>query len=153
MIYCYIFAAIILLIASIYDIKYKRVPNWISLICLSGAIPMAIIFKPDTWYWQLGVFAAFVAIGLFGAIGAGDSKFLAGLSLTFHHTFIGSLFLASLLSFIAFNLIRSPKQILTDAKLLALTKQIPKNIKKQPFAPFCFIGLIITVFIFEVVIC
>ncbi len=73
-----IFAAI-LITASVYDIRYRRIPNW-------TVIALAVLFVPatlmghtlSTWPWSLAAFGIALAgsgvLYLIGGVGAGDSK-------------------------------------------------------------------------------
>lgn len=73
------FAAIITLLGidSVFDIKTREVPNWIS-----GAIALTAFLNFDVHnLWGLIVAAIFFAVALFtGKIGGGDVKLIAALS-------------------------------------------------------------------------
>jgi prepilin peptidase CpaA len=80
-----VFAAL-LLIAAIYDIRQRRIPNWtVAMLILAylGAAPLHL--TPQGWAASLGAFAVAMigsgALYLFGVLGAGDSKLFSASAL------------------------------------------------------------------------
>ena len=77
--------AIILIIASISDIRYRRIPNWCVVVLLALFIPW-IFVGPEVSVLPSVVafvvlFAAGVILYAFGIWGAGDSKLIAAAAL------------------------------------------------------------------------
>jgi prepilin peptidase CpaA len=78
--------AILLLVAAIYDIRDRRIPNWTVLALLAAFLVAASLrLTPDGWLSSLTAFGiAFVGSGLlymFGVLGAGDSKLFSATAL------------------------------------------------------------------------
>ena len=77
--------AIILIIASISDIRYRRIPNWCVLALLVLFIPWIFVGPEVSVLLSLAAFAIFFAAGIvlyaFGIWGAGDSKLIAAVAL------------------------------------------------------------------------
>jgi len=78
--------AALLLIAAVYDIRDRRIPNW-TVIAMIAAFLVAAVFglTPQGWLSSLGAFAIALAgsggLYLFGALGAGDSKLFSATAL------------------------------------------------------------------------
>ncbi len=88
--YIFIVSVILALLLAAYaawsDLKSLTIPNWISLgICL--LFPVAVVFSPQeiNWLWSVAVFTGVLCVGFclfaIGALGGGDIKLLAALSL------------------------------------------------------------------------
>src|SRR5690242_18542907 len=77
--------AIILIIASISDIRYRRIPNWCVLALLVLFIPWIFVGPEVSVLLSLAAFAIFIAAGIvlyaFGIWGAGDSKLISAVVL------------------------------------------------------------------------
>ena len=77
--------AIILIIASISDIRYRRIPNWCVVVLLVLFIPWIFVGTEVSVLLSLAAFAIFMAAGIvlyaFGIWGAGDSKLIAAVAL------------------------------------------------------------------------
>src|SRR5579871_6162554 len=75
----------LLAIASISDIRYRRIPNWTVLAICALWIPWILAGQVDSVLWSLGgaalVFAIGVALYGFGLWGAGDSKLITAVVL------------------------------------------------------------------------
>ena len=122
------FSWILLVIGSIFDIKYKSLPGWFLMIGGALAIGVAVLLKPVS-LWQmaggllLGVLLLGISLVTRGALGRGDGIFLGiiGLNLGFSTVFsifAGALLLAAIL-----------------AVLLLIMKRANKN-TAFPFLPF-----------------
>lgn len=92
--------AILLLIAAASDLRSRIIPNWLNLaIALTAPLAwlaMGLAFWPDI-AWQIGaaaaVFALFVAMFAFNAIGGGDVKLIGALALWIRPGLLPSLLL------------------------------------------------------------
>lgn len=78
-------AAPILLGVAYYDLRYMRIPNWLSIALLVLFAATAIAFQPDDLFARALVATVVFAIGFlcfcFGLFGGGDVKILAALML------------------------------------------------------------------------
>lgn len=79
--------AVLCLIGAAFDIRQRRLPNWLSLALLIGGLAFAVTQRSDAWPWHLALAAVcFVGGALlfrFGVFGAGDAKFLTGIAAWF----------------------------------------------------------------------
>jgi prepilin peptidase CpaA len=77
--------AINLFIASLSDIRYRRIPNWSVVVLLVLFIPWIFVGPEVSLPLSLAAFAIFFAVGValyaFGIWGAGDSKLIAAVAL------------------------------------------------------------------------
>ena len=77
--------AILLVIASVSDIRYRLIPNWSVLALLALFIPWIFVGPDVSVVLSLARFATFFAAGValyaFGIWGAGDSKLMAAVAL------------------------------------------------------------------------
>jgi prepilin peptidase CpaA len=77
--------SILLVIASVSDIRYRRIPNWSVLAIGALFIPWAFFVAPASVLPSLGAALVALVIGLilyaFRIVGAGDSKLLAVVAL------------------------------------------------------------------------
>lgn len=80
--------AALTLTGGYFDLRYRQLPNWLSLLCLVSGLACVLALTG----WQdvpssllHGVMALLVGIGLFamGGIGGGDAKFYAALATWF----------------------------------------------------------------------
>lgn len=102
------FSWMLLIIGSIYDIKYKSLPYWFLMIGGVLAIVLAVILKPvGLWEMAGGLLLGLLLFGISfltrGGLGKGDGIFLGiiGLNLGFSAAFsifTGALLLAALLA-------------------------------------------------------
>lgn len=122
------FSWILLVIGSIFDIKYKSLPGWFLMVGGVLAIGLAVLLRPIS-LWEmaggllLGILLFGVSLVTRGALGRGDGIFLGiiGLNLGFSTVFsifTGALLLAAML-----------------AILLMIVKRANKN-TAFPFLPF-----------------
>ena len=122
------FSWILLVVGSIFDIKYKSLPGWFLTIGGMLAVGLAVLLKPiSLWQMAGGLLLGLLLLGISfmtrGALGRGDGIFLAiiGLNLGFSTVFsifTGALLLAAIL-----------------AILLVIIKRANKN-TAFPFLPF-----------------
>ena len=80
-----VFAAL-LLIAAIYDIRQRRIPNWTVAALIAAYLGGALLhLTPQGWTTSLAAFAVAIvgsgALYLFGVLGAGDSKLFSATAL------------------------------------------------------------------------
>jgi len=77
--------SVLLVIASVSDIRHRRIPNWSVLAIGALFVPWAFFVSPGSVLSSLGAAAIALAIGLglyaFRIVGAGDSKLLAVVAL------------------------------------------------------------------------
>jgi prepilin peptidase CpaA len=77
--------SILLVIASVSDIRHRRIPNWSVLAIGALFVPWAFFVSPASALSSLGAALVALAIGLilyaFRVVGAGDSKLLAVVAL------------------------------------------------------------------------
>jgi len=78
--------AVVVIIASYYDIRYRRIPNWLTLPCVIVGFALNAFLEPPVWHGLgdagLGVLLALLfnfPLYLLHARGAGDVKLLAGI--------------------------------------------------------------------------
>lgn len=122
------FSWILLVVGSIFDIKYKSLLGWFLMIGGALAVGLAALLKPvSLWEMAGGLFLGVLLFGISlvtrGALGRGDGIFLGiiGLNLGFSTVFsifTGALLLAAVL-----------------AILLIIIKRVNKN-TALPFLPF-----------------
>ena len=122
------FSWILLVVGSIFDIKYKSLPGWFLIIGGSLAIGLAVLLRPvSLWEMAGGLLLGVLLLGISfvtrGALGRGDGIFLGiiGLNLGFSKVFsifTGALLLAAFL-----------------AIFLMIIKRVNKN-TAFPFLPF-----------------
>ena len=122
------FSWILLIVGSIFDIKYKSLPGWFLMIGGVLAVGLAVLLKPvSLWQMAGGLLLGLLLLGISfvsrGALGRGDGIFLGiiGLNLGFSTVFsifTGALLLAAIL-----------------AILLVIIKRANKN-TAFPFLPF-----------------
>lgn len=78
----------VLLVAAVYDVRFRRIPNWITVTGVAlGVLLNAFLFDPLSWFSLGGVWFSLRGLGLgFGvyfllyvirAMGAGDVKLMA----------------------------------------------------------------------------
>jgi prepilin peptidase CpaA len=71
------------LIAIIWDLKYHKIPNWLTLPALLLGVVINIALNPGEWYFPFaGLLAGFILLFIpfaLGGIGGGDLKLLAAL--------------------------------------------------------------------------
>jgi prepilin peptidase CpaA len=76
---------LILTIASVTDVKHRRIPNWTVLALIVLFIPWILVRPEVSVLLSLASFAIFMAAGIvlyaFGIWGAGDSKLIAAVAL------------------------------------------------------------------------
>lgn len=103
-----------LILGSIFDIKYREVPDWLSFSLIFAAIGLRLLYSTITFHWIFlleGVlgFAFFflIACAMFytGQWGGGDAKFLMGLGALVGLQFEPSNLTASLLNSFAISLL------------------------------------------------
>lgn len=132
---------IILLISLylvIYDIKFKKVPNYINLLLLSLIILNKLNLNEDLVKPILGGLLAFNTFYLIylvtkGGIGIGDCKYTALIAVHFGYYFwIKSIFISSIIA-------------LFVTTTLYIRKKIDKK-TKIPFIPFLVLGWIFLLF-------
>jgi prepilin peptidase CpaA len=77
--------SVLLVIASVSDIRHRRIPNWSVLAIGALFVPWAFFVAPDAVLSSLGAALVALVIGLilyaFRVVGAGDSKLLAVVAL------------------------------------------------------------------------
>lgn len=131
------FVAIITLLGidSVFDIKTREVPNWIS-----GAIALTAFLNFDVHsLWGLIVAVIFFAVALFtGKIGGGDVKLIAALSVVCGLLGSFALLLLAQIAMLIFYGIR-----FVILKLRGRTAD-----KALPFVPFIFIGYLVSSILF-----
>jgi prepilin peptidase CpaA len=76
-------SVIIGLIAVFWDLKYRKIPNWLTYPAIVFGIILNLAFNSKPWYFSLaGLLAGFLILlipYMFGGIGAGDVKLLMAL--------------------------------------------------------------------------
>ena len=122
------FSWVLLIVGSIFDIKYKSLPGWFLMIGGALAIGLAALLKPVS-LWEmaggllLGLFLLGISFVTRGALGRGDGIFLAIVGLNLGFSTVFSIFSGALLL----------------AAILAVLLMIIKRVKKDtalPFLPF-----------------
>jgi len=75
-VYVFLLLFFVIILLSLYDLKYRRVPNWISLpLMLVGLIMAGFPGNPILWIGSVFIFQAW----RLGVIGGGDAKLWIGL--------------------------------------------------------------------------
>lgn len=83
----FLYVAILVGVAAVYDFRFMIIPNWISISLAAGFIVLAAVkgFTLDQWLWHggvaLGMFVAGILLFVLRAMGGGDVKLLAATSL------------------------------------------------------------------------
>ena len=122
------FSWILLVVGSIFDIKYKSLPGWFLMIGGALAVGLAAFLKPvSLWEMAGGLFLGLLLLGISlvtrGALGKGDGIFLAIIGLNLGFSTVFSIFTGALLL----------------AAMLAILLMIIKRVNKDtafPFLPF-----------------
>jgi Flp pilus assembly protein protease CpaA len=73
MMFPYLFALVILI--SLYDLKYRKIPNWVTLPLLLLGLSVNLPGNPPIWFASALVFSAWKS----GLMGGGDAKLWTGL--------------------------------------------------------------------------
>src|SRR5438045_2744530 len=77
--------SVLLVIASVSDIRHRRIPNWSVLAIGALFVPWAFFVSPSSVLLSLGAALVALVIGIilyaFRIVGAGDSKLLAVVAL------------------------------------------------------------------------
>jgi prepilin peptidase CpaA len=167
---CWGVLALGLIVASVYDIRARRVPNWLSVgLLTSGVVSRYLTSGPVEAGWGLAGSAVGLLLLLFpysrSWIGGGDVKLLAatgswlGPQLVLYAALFGSL-AAGLISL--GYLLRSPaevrRQVLLNLKLTFMLKSVPEMPEaadrahnlSPPLAPAIAIGTLATVCLYYV---
>lgn len=82
-----LFMLLFVAVAAWFDVRKKRIPNWLSLIGLAGGLLWAILFAGraayagDPWLGFAIGFGAMLLLYFLKGVGAGDVKMLAGFGL------------------------------------------------------------------------
>lgn len=75
------------IIGAAYDIRLRRLPNWLSLALLVSGLAFAVTQRGDAWPWHIALAVLCLVGGAllfrFGVFGAGDAKFMTGISAWF----------------------------------------------------------------------
>lgn len=75
-----------LVLAAIFDARYRLIPNVTTLLVLVGGLGMRLLAAPTTVWLSLivafGVFVALMVIAGFRFMGAGDAKLISAVTLT-----------------------------------------------------------------------
>lgn len=75
-VYIFLLLFFMVILLSLYDLKYRKVPNWISLpLMLIGFIVAGFPGNPVLWIGSVFIFQAW----MLGVIGGGDAKLWIGL--------------------------------------------------------------------------
>ena len=120
-----LFAAVVLSLAGLWDIRKREIPIWVPviLLCLAG---FKVIIFPEDWGQQLlGLIvpAALLFFAYSKGLGGGDVKLIASLG--------------ALVGF------KSLLFILFPAAVLAIAGAFSFKQESIPFAPFLFVGYIV----------
>jgi prepilin peptidase CpaA len=91
-----------LILAAVIDLRYRRIPNWLSLALVAAGIFQSFLFSggpsPTQALAGLGVgFALPFILFAMGALGGGDVKLLAGVGAWMGATMVFQVFLAAAL--------------------------------------------------------
>ena len=131
------FAAIVILlcIGSVLDIKFREIPNWISIVVALSAI---MNFRLEN-LWGIIVAVIFFSVALAtGKIGGGDVKLIAALSVV-----------CGLWGSFALLLFAQISMLIFYAEYYLFRKINGKTAEKSlPFVPFIFIGYLASKLIF-----
>jgi prepilin peptidase CpaA len=78
------FASLIIgLVAVFWDLKYRKIPNWLTFPAILAGLSINLIFNSRVWYFSvLGLMVGFLVFSIpfgLGGIGAGDVKLLMAL--------------------------------------------------------------------------
>lgn len=122
------FSWVLLIVGSIFDIKYKLLPGWFLMIGGVLAVGLAVFLKPvSLWEMAGGLLLGSLLLGISfatrGALGRGDGIFLGIIGLNMGFSMVFSIFAGALL--LAAML----------AVLLIITKRVNRN-TAFPFLPF-----------------
>ena len=122
------FSWVLLIVGSIFDIKYKSLPGWFLMIGGVLAAGLAAILKPvSLWQMTGGLLLGLLLLGISfvtrGALGKGDGIFLGIIGINLGFSTVFSIFTGALLL----------------AAILAILLMIIKRVNKDtafPFLPF-----------------
>lgn len=73
--YYFLFLFIVIVLVSLYDLKYREVPNWISMPLIFIGLITGFPGNPTIWIGSIFIFQAW----RLGIIGGGDAKLWVGL--------------------------------------------------------------------------
>lgn len=149
-IYQNIFAVIVTIVGSFYDVKFRRVPNWLTF----GSFGIALIYNITTLKIHNILFCVcgfLVGIGLLiipyilGGMGAGDVKLLGAIGSIVGYKNIICIFIYTAISGMLLGIIwmlSKPDRL----KFLITTGQVSPTIEKKekvPYAIAIFLGTVV----------
>lgn len=140
----FIVTSAFLTLASFFDLKTNKIPNWITFPSIIGGIVFSVFFHQD-WLWQIGFVIGAFFFGMTGLLGLGDIKLLMALYAWNNITSASQAFLAaSILVIIAGEILSrgNSRRGIQLAHTIYLTRSMPQDKSgiAIPFAPFLFVG-------------
>ena len=112
-VYLFLSLFLVVILVSLYDLKYRKVPNWISLPLMLIGLVIGLPGDPILWIGSIFIFQ----VWKFGIIGGGDAKLWVGL-LWCLFSFAGeSIFLVMCVSLIVTGLAQILVRALTRKKI------------------------------------
>ena len=142
-------SALLLIVASIFDIKTGKIPNWLVVLFAAiaiGSFILSLILLADyTIFYRLILVIAVFLFGALRLIGLGDIKLIMVLALLNHPVTILLAVALACACVVCYALLKNPSQtrlqILSSLEILRTrsTKNATKNFR-VPFAPALAIG-------------
>jgi len=142
----YSLSAIVLITASIIDIRTKKIPNYITIPFFVVSLILAIIFEPDSLLPSFIVAISAVILGMVGGMGLGDAKLLMGIAMLNGWKVTLCTFIAALSAFAGLFFAIARKEAAGEVKnaiktfFLRNSTNSPNGSLKAPFAPFLAFG-------------
>ena len=137
-----------LVIASILDIKTRKIPNWLTVTMAGLGLIGSILFFPYTLISKIGISLLFVVFGCLQLIGSGDAKLMIGLALLTNLAIVCLSVVIGGILLILIQLIfhsRRTKTALMNGYFSIISKNY-KNLQNgtqgMPFAPYLCAGYV-----------
>jgi Flp pilus assembly protein protease CpaA len=139
-------ALITLILATIWDIRYRRIPNAVTLPAILFGLVLTAVFQINTMPLTVIILILLFLFGALGMMGQGDIKLImaliaiSGLNIALISTGIAALLV------VAVQFMLYPDEFFKDVKIVLKSifimnfKNIDKNGRSVPFAPYILIG-------------
>jgi len=146
-------SVVVLIVASIFDIKTRRIPNWLNFSAMLVSIGLSLwgVFGDEGSAQYLVRFLLFISIFFFGSLrlmGMGDIKLLMALALLNTPLQLLLAIACGAVMLVGFSLLRNGRKTIERVRYSLITvseRQIPKPVEDEliPFAPYLTAGYIL----------
>ena len=141
--------AVLLIAATITDINFRKIPNYITFPFIFAGLVLTGVFSPSDYFVKTVTLVILFFCGMTNVIGLGDIKLIMALCAIWHPFYaLISVAVASVIIFI-WQLIKNPKSTIQgiNKSLLFLTGQYKPEDRTEkntaPFAPYLSLAYIL----------